>query len=332
MGIFGIIVIFIARVIIRMKGIPSFGKERAMSPRRKFDTNQLYTSAQARLVLGISPSTLTTLVEKGIIEKVTPVGYKNGYYTKASVDEYLRQQNLFVETYSLKRESKLEIRKAVGEDQPAIYEMEKEVLGATIPLERRVEFYKKNPDVDFVAVKDERVIGHLSLFPLPEHIILSLLAGKLRGWEVTADDLERYEAGKQYKLFVMAIAVDKREQEAGRVYAGLLVREAQKAIFEMAWQKVIVRAIYGTSRTRDGIYLAGRIGMETLEELSDTHRKAFILDMGKNETRWAKEYRDYITTLDLPADLTKGILSNESKASDHKAERKPVTRLKSSSS
>ncbi len=288
-----------------------------MGPRRQFDTDKLYTSAQTRQLLGISPSTLTTLVEKGVIEKVIPIGYTNGLYTKASVDEYLRQQNLFMQTYSLKRENKLEIRKAVGEDQPGIYEMEKEVLGATLPLDKRAEFYKKNPDIDFVAVKDNKVIGHLSLFPLPENVILALLQGKMRGWDITADQLENYEAGKQYRLFVMAIAVDKNEQQAGRIYAGLLIREAQKAIFEMAWQKVLVRAIYATSRTKDGIYLAGRMGMDTIAELSDTHRKAFVLDTGTNETRWAQEYRDYLATLDLPARLTDGILNSKPLASDH---------------
>lgn len=79
-----------------------------------------------------------------------------------------------MQTYSLKKENKLEIRKAEGEDQPAIFELEKEVLGATIPLEKRVELYKKNPDIDFVAVKDGKVIAHLSLFPLPEHVIQAL--------------------------------------------------------------------------------------------------------------------------------------------------------------
>jgi len=287
-----------------------------MSLRRKLDTDQLYTSTQVREKLGISPSTLTTLVEKGVIEKVTPVGYKNGYYTKASVDEYWKQQNLFMQTYSLKRENKLEIRKAVGEDQPSIFEMEKEVLGATIPLERRVELYKKNPDIDFVAVKDGRVIGHLSLFPLPRQVIQRLLEGKLRGWNVTADDLEIYKENKQYDLFVMAMAVQRNEHQAGRIYAGLLLREAQKTLFEMAWQKILVKAIYATSRTRDGIYLSERMGMDSLPELSDAHRKSFVLDLGKSEAHWAKEYRDYVATLNLPASLTEGILNSKARSED----------------
>jgi hypothetical protein len=162
----------------------------------------------------------------------------------------------------------------------------------------RAEFYKKNNDIDFVAEKNGKIIGHLSLFPLPEHVIMSLLRGDIRGWDLTANDLERYEPGKRYKLFVMAIAVERNEQ-APSIYSGLLIREAEKALVEMAWKGILVDAIYATSRTKDGIYLAGRIGMDIIPEVSTAHRKAFVLDMSKSDARWAREYREYVATLDL---------------------------------
>lgn len=269
-----------------------------MSPRKKFDADRLYTSAETRKLLGIAPSTLTSLVDKGIIEKVVPVGYTNGFYTKSSVDEYQRQQTLFEQAYTMKKESKLEVRKAVGEDQPGILEMEKVVLGATLPLDRRIEYYKKNNDIDFVAVKDNDVKGHLSLFPLPQHIIQALLKGDIRGWDISPDDLERYESGKRYALFVMAIAVERREQSPS-IYSGLLLREAEKALIQMAQRGVLVEAIYATSRTKDGIYLAGRMGMDIIPELSTPHRKAFVLDMNKSDARWAREYRERVAKLNV---------------------------------
>lgn len=262
-----------------------------MSPRRKYDTEHLYSSAEVRKLLGISPSTLTSFVDKGIIEKVTPVGYTNGFYTKVSVNEYQRQQTLFEQAYRLKKESKLEVRKAVGEDQPGILDMEKEVLGATLPLERRVEYYKKNNDIDFIAVKGNDVKGHLSLFPLPKHIIEALLRDEIRGWDVSPDSLEKYEPGRRYNLFVMAIAVRRKEQ-APSIYAGLLLREAEKALCDMVQRGILIDAIYATSRTRDGIYLAGRMGMEIIPEWSTAHRKAFVLDMNTSDALWAREYRE----------------------------------------
>src|SRR5579872_1540887 len=226
-----------------------------MSPRRKLDTDQLYTSAEARKKLDISPSTLTTLVEKGVIEKVTPLGYKNGFYTKASVDDYYNQQHLFLQTYTSKKEQALEIRKAKAIDQEGIYQMEQEILGVTIPLETRLVWYHKNPDIDFVAVANGEIVGHLSLVPLPERILWRKVRREISGKDMGAEDIEAYEPRKQYNLYVMSMAVRHSSDHLGRIHAALLFREAQKNLFEMAYQGKVIRAIYAASRTRDGIYM-----------------------------------------------------------------------------
>ena len=93
------------------------------------DLDKIYTSSQVLKKLDISPATLKSLVEKGVIEKVIPPGRERGYYTRTSVDEYGQQQRLFIETYTSKKERALEVRKATESDQEKIFEMEKEVLG-----------------------------------------------------------------------------------------------------------------------------------------------------------------------------------------------------------
>ena len=66
---------------------------------KRAQSSQLYTSSQVRELLGITPSTLTRLVDRGIIEKVIPPGRKQGYYTKKSVHAFLEQQTQFRETH-----------------------------------------------------------------------------------------------------------------------------------------------------------------------------------------------------------------------------------------
>lgn len=282
-----------------------------MSPRRKLDTDQLYTSAETREKLGISPSTLTTLVEKGVIEKVTPVGYKNGFYTKASVDEYAKQQNIFLQTYTSKKERALEVRKATAIDQEGIYEMEREVLGVTIPLETRLIWHHKNPDIDFIAVSNGKIVGHLSLVPLPEGILWRKIRREISGKDMGADDIEAYEPRKQYNLYIMAMAVQQSGTPTGRMHAGLLMREAQKSLFEMAWQGKLIRAMYAASRTRDGIYMCERMEFTPQPEYSDAHFKSFVMDMGASNASWAKEYRECLASMNLPTELTAGILNNQ---------------------
>src|SRR5579875_279793 len=272
------------------------------------DRDKLYSSSEVRKLLGISSSTLSTLVERGTIEKVIPPGYKQGFYTKNSVDEYRKQREIFDDIYTGKQSRRLIVKKASKDDQSGIFEMEKEVLGATVPLERRLEWQAKNPDIDFVAIYNGQVIGHMSLIPLKQQALTALLKGEIRGWEVPAEDVETYEPGKQYNLFIMALAVRKTEGRPNSMYAALLLREVQDFLYEIADKEILIKAIYATSRTRDGIYLAERFNMETIKEWSTPHRKCFVMDMSKSSAKMAKAYREYVASLRLSKELTVGIL------------------------
>ena len=86
-----------------------------MTDKQQLQLNQLYTSAQVRELLDISPSTLTRLVDNGVIEKVTPPGKKQGYYTKKSVHDYLEQQNRFIATYTDQEEKPTSSKEQRGE-------------------------------------------------------------------------------------------------------------------------------------------------------------------------------------------------------------------------
>src|SRR5579875_855204 len=244
------------------------------------DRDKLYSSSEVRKLLGISSSTLSTLVERGTIEKVTPPGYKQGFYTKNSVDEYRKQREIFDDIYTAKQSRRLIVKKASKDDQSGIFEMEKEVLGATVPLERRLE----------------------------RQALTALLKGEIRGWEVPAEDVETYEPGKQYNLFIMALAVRKTEGRPNSMYAALLLREVQDFLYEIADKEILIKAIYATSRTRDGIYLAERFNMETIKEWSTPHRKCFVMDMSKSSAKMAKAYREHVASLRLSKELTAGIL------------------------
>jgi hypothetical protein len=275
------------------------------------DRRKLYTSTQVRKLLGISGSTLSSLVEKAVIEKITPPGYKQGFYTRASVDEYRKQQELFTEAYKAKQDRRLTVRSAQRDDQDSILEMEKEVLGATVPLDRRLEWQIKNPNIDFIATLNDEVIGHMSLLPLKEKALLAMLKGEIRGWEIPAEEVEVYELGKQYNLFIMALAVKQLENRPSSMYAALILREAQRFLFEIADKQILVKAIYAVSRTRDGIYMAERFEMEPIKMWSTPRRKCFVLDMGNSNAKWARLYREHVASLRLPQEITKGILSED---------------------
>ena len=75
----------------------------------------------------------------------------------------------------------------------------------------------------------------------------------------------------------------------------------------MAKHGILCRAMYATSHSRDGIYLAEQMEFAMIAEHSTARRKAFVLDMKTSHARWAREYRSHLTLLKLPSRLLKAL-------------------------
>ncbi len=280
-------------------------------PARNAAPNQnsnVYTYSEVIRRLGISPSTLTGLVDKGIIQKVVPPGKKNGYYTKRSVDDYYSQQSLFLDTYIARQQDKLIVRKATEADQESIFEFEKSIYPDPAPLKERINWYHKNSHIDYVALIEEEVIGHLSLLPLEEGKIIDYLTHKDIDW-FNANDIQTYEPGKQYTLYIMSAAVKQFEDKhLSKLYAGHLLQEGERNLFALAEEGKLIRRIYARSRTQTGIFLANRMQFEVLPDLSRGSRRTFVLDLGRSTSKWAEKYREHVRSLDLPKKTTQGII------------------------
>ncbi|MBA2677011.1 MAG: hypothetical protein H0U76_01220 [Ktedonobacteraceae bacterium] len=136
-----------------------------------------------------------------------------------------------------------------------------------------------------------------------------MLQGTLRGWEVQPEDIETYDEEKQYNIFVMFLGIDKSEDTSDQRWdAANLMREGERFMNEMAERGRIVRGLYATSRTRDGIFLLERMEFSQIAEFSNAKRKAYCIDMGTSKSAIARDYRAYLHTLKLPKKLTQGIL------------------------
>ena len=170
------------------------------------ETSELYTSSETRKKLGISASTLTNLVTKGVIEKVIPIGYERGYYTKKTVDEYYEQQQVFKHNYNIeqdvaqaqdtkeqhneKESAKIVFSVAKVEDMEEEYELAKRAIGFTMSAERRREWYYKNPDCDFIVRRNGHFVAFMRLLPIEHNTLIKVMKGEMKGVNVTADNVQ----------------------------------------------------------------------------------------------------------------------------------------------
>lgn len=279
--------------------------------------NQLYTYTEVREKLGIGPATLTSLVDKGIIKRVIPPGRKTGYYLKTDVDDYFEKMSLFARAYTSRIEGSYRVRMATEADIIGIIEQHHRVFGSTVstPVADMKARFEKNPEMSFVAEVDGKIVGHLELMPLKESALTAMLNGSIRGRQIKPNDIETFDEEKQYNIFIMYLAVDQNEETSKkRMDAAMLMREAELFWEEMANKGRLIKGLFATSRTRDGIFILERMEFKQIPEFSDSKKKAYILEMATSKSAIAQKYRELLKSLNLPGFLTEGIIEGDSHA------------------
>lgn len=262
---------------------------------QKDNTNELYTSKETRDLLSVSSSTLKTLVEKGVIEKVTPPGKTHGYYTRASVDEYHRQQTLFKETYVLK--SEIEFREASVADIDQEAELAALVFGERAAArEQRKAFVRANPHVDYHLYDQGKLVAYIDLIPLKRHAITDWVEGRLIVWDIDPESIEPFEPGKPVECLIAdmitspTIPLVKRTYYGRRLLAGLL-----RKLVEMGKQGIQITKIYAGSgpKTPQGLHVISEAGFQEIYRRGEG-KMVFALDAMNSDEKILRAYQEAI--------------------------------------
>jgi len=273
------------------------GKEKV----KNTDKQALYTSAETMALLGISSSTLRSLVEKELIKKVTRPGYTHGRYTKESVDQYHRQQLLFEEKYTLdneeeiKREDERSLTKMSKietiEDMKEVQDLSQEIFGVGAGTEKeRMKIVEKNPDTYYILRKGKEAIGYLSTMPLKKGNLENIL-GQTLPVKVEPDQIEKFEKGKKIDLYLTAIGVKPGfSTEEKHEYGSRLVRQLIKLILELGRRGVEIGNIAARSSMPDGIRLMKHIGFTEVIPLTP-ERRTFIINIEESGIPFVLQYK-----------------------------------------
>src|SRR5947207_4932592 len=277
-----------------------------MEMKQPANRNELYTSKETREILGVSSSTLKTLIEKDVIEKVTPPGYKHGFYTKVSVDEYHRQQILFKETYTLKSEEALipsqgaihrshsiEFREATVDDIDQEAELASLVFGEKAEArEERKAFLKANPHIDFHLYDQGKLVAYIDLIPLKHNAIMDWIEGRSIVWNIDPKNIEPFEPGKPVECLIAdmvtspAVPLTKRTYYGRRLLVGL-----SRNLREMGKQGIQITKMYAGSgsRTPLGLRIVRRAGFTEISKRGEG-KVIFELDVVNSNKKILRAY------------------------------------------
>lgn len=278
-------------------------------PKRTKAPPAFYTASQASRRLGMNRGTFFYHVKTGKIQKVTPPGAAEGYYSKEEIDTMAQAKELFLLQYSLSARS---FERCSSEDDirgivdlcVAFYG-----VGNTPSFETRLAIWKKCPDAYYVVKQEGLVVGYISLLwfneQTREHLMSptppqpAISAAGTGVYAITGpESVIPFTPGKPIDSLFISLAVRPGlliEQQ--RRYGFRLLRDTLEVLKDFARRGMPPRILYATSEKVDGIKLARDIGMSEIKYPGDKLLR-FEMNLQTADSPIAKAYQQYVQQIE----------------------------------
>jgi hypothetical protein len=173
-------------------------------------------------------------------------------------------------------------------------------LAGAMNAEIRRAWLAKNPEGAYHLKHNNKLAAYFRLLPVKHDQLMAFMEGKIRGGEITAEDVEILEPGKPVECLIIGIASEPDVGEMTRMhYVQHLLRGIMREMEELGRRGIMITKLYATSDTPTGITMAIHVGMKEygpkigkrLRFVMDVETSnSFLLDgYKKGLTEWKKE-------------------------------------------
>ena len=240
-----------------------------------------YTASQAKRKLGnISDGMLRSYVEKGKIEKFIPPGRTQGFYKREDVDKLARTLDEF---FDESNQPGPQFQQATKEDMPELVDFLIEVFGGRNTLEKRLQWYEKNPETAFVVKNKNKIVGCVYVLPLTLEKIEAILSDTTPGStrSIMAEDIQAYTSDEPAYLYVVSMGVKPNTSDtAKRARGQTLIRGLIRFFIDLGKRGIPIKQIAARTDSRDGINLLRHAGFTEIE--SKTQSRNFIIEVDRS--------------------------------------------------
>src|SRR6266704_4044702 len=199
-----------------------------------------------------------------------------GMYVKEDVDKLAKEMRPFKKRGQASKELVTAVDWQKISDLPAILKLDLKVYQEQIvgDIALYISWERKNPKITLLSFESENrenVLAYISLVPLPEQIILSILKGERPELSISADEVETYERKGGYTLLAESVVVDPDHPEQ----LNTVLREVL-SYWCREYPERHIEKIYADAATEHGDMLARKLYFSPLYHVSDT---AYVLDL-----------------------------------------------------
>lgn len=260
-----------------------------------------YTATEAAERLGISVPMLYNHVRSGNLHRIVPKGRKQGFFLKSEVDRLRVELYGFLDTGQsqvpepeLKEEFHF-LSTTKLEDLIECSSIAKEIYGSEgTPIETRLAWMKKNPEILYVVRSDRRIGGYAYILPIGEagrEKVDRIFRGEVAISDITDEDIEELVPGKPLDIYIMSVVTRPGlEKEEKRLIASQLIIGLMDVLTNLGRRGIIIRSFLARSHLPDGLRLLHQMQFTELPSILPGRRN-FIIDVEKSDSLFVRSYK-----------------------------------------
>jgi hypothetical protein len=235
-------------------------------------TDRYVPSREGEKILGVKRNLFFYYVDSGQIRKLARQGEPDLYnYTDILKVKEKRSNRR-------KKQLTTEVDWQKISDLPAILKLDFQVYHNELvgDINLYIAWERKNPKITLLSFEKgnrDNVLAYISLVPLPEEIILSILKGERAELSISPDEVETYDRKGGFTLLAeSAVTHPDHPEQLNNVMRGILEFWCEQ------YPDRYIDKIYAQSATDAGDILIRKLYFSPLYHISDT---AYVLDLRK---------------------------------------------------
>lgn len=246
--------------------------------------------------LHVSKSMIYKYVKQGRLERRGPASRKQKYYSIKELEK------LIVEELSIHREHTKEDRgvtfsPATFSDLEKITELSGKLFKTAtlrpIPVETRQAWFEKEPRGHYVVKEfNGRLVAYIHILPLTDERIEAYMGDKIRGRNITGEDIQKLEIGKPISCIVGSIGSDPSitNKAIRHRHTSVLLHGVSKEFAALGKQGIIIPRLYAFTESKSGILMSVRMKMHPYAP-PVKNRYTYWLDTLQSSTPLVRNYQ-----------------------------------------
>ena len=127
----------------------------------------------------------------------------------------------------------------------------------------RRSWLAKNPESCYIVGRSNKVVAYFHLLPLKHECLMAFVEGKIRGWNIQAEDIETFKPGYLLECLLNVASEPDVDKTMRKHYVRVLLRGLRHRLGELGKQGIVLTNFYATSETPTGMAMAIHAGMES---------------------------------------------------------------------